>query len=90
MANDLTGRKQREGAFKDGIPDPPERVAAQRKNTCGCGNEVGTDAVHGQLPQQSPTGGVTQDIGGLFRIILAAGIIPATDIDPITKNHWRR
>ena len=90
MANDLTGGKQREGAFEDGIPDSSERVSAQCENTRGCGNEVGTDAVHGQLPQQRSTGGVTQDIGGLFRIILAAGIIPATDIDPITKNHWRR
>ena len=90
MANDLTGGKQHEGAFKDGIPDPSERVAAQRENARGCGNEVGAATVHSQLPQQSPTGGVTQDIGGLPQIVPAAGIIPAADIDPIAKNHRRR
>ena len=58
MANDLTGGKQREGAFEDGIPDPSERVSAQRENTCGCGNKVGaaqlpfTVSFHSRVPPE--------------------------------------
>lgn len=91
MANDLTGGKQSDGAFENGIPDSGERAAAQCENTRGRGNEVGADAVHGQLPQQRSTGGVTQDIGGLSPDIGGLSrIIHAADIDPIAKNHRRR